>query len=382
MGDFMKGIGIFCFSLLLCALSGCGKARPASIECGRPRPTAVAPDPTAVNLHLDYAGAEAIIRALEQDSLSNADVDALLRVHGARAMVDNVTRFIPRLGVPQFRSEIRTFARTKRTGEHEEFQLLHTWDERSQVRELIRAIRADESRIIRETLSLLEPYRGDTGPLSIKVYFTAGGVSNGFVFDDPREPALYANLTRAGGDLNDVVGNLAHEAYHVMQKAAQRRAGLGAVADSTAALPKGERLLAVTLAEGVANYVVDPTCSPSIRSKQSDESVDRYLRNAKPRRIKKNFALFDEVLADLGAGRIAWEEAYERGFTGADPHFYFVGYEMAKAIERHCGTPCIPRLFQQPPVEFFRQYIALYRKHPEIQWRFAPATERYLKSLR
>lgn len=370
------------FALLLGALSGCETAHPALIECGRSRPAASEPDSTPVTLHLDYAGAEAILRALEQDSLSDAEVDALLRVHGARAMVDNVTRFIPRLGVPEFRSEIRAFARTKHTGEHEEFQLAHTWRERSRVRGLVSAMRADESRIIRETLSLLEPYRTGTGPLSINVYFTASGVSDGFVFDDQREPAFYANLTRADGDLNEVVGNLAHEAYHVMQKAAQRRAGLRAVADSTGALPEGERLLAVTLAEGVANYVVDPTCSPSVRAEQSRESVDRYLRNAKPRRIEKNFALFDEVLADLGAGRITWEEAYERGFTGTDPRFYFVGYEMAKAIERHCGTACIPRLFQQPPVEFFRQYISLYHEHPEIRWRFAPETERYLMSLR
>jgi hypothetical protein len=369
-------------TLLLCALSGCGTSGLASIECARPRPTGSAPDTIPVTLHLDYAGAEAIIRALEQDSLSNADVDALLRIHGARAMVDNVTRFIPRLGVPEFRSEIRTFARRKRAGQHEAFQLSDTWRERSRVRGLIGAIGANESRIVGETLSLLAPYRTDTGPLSITAYFTAGGVSDGFVFDDRTEAAFYANLTRADGDLNAVVGNLAHESYHVMQKAAQRRAGLGSVADSSGALPEGERLLAVTLAEGVANYVVDPTCSPGIRAEQSPQSVERYLRNAQPTRIIENFALFDNVLADLRAGRITWEEAYQRGFSGTDDaRFYFVGYEMAKAIERHCGTACVPRLFEQPPVEFFRQYISLYREHPEIRWRFAPETERYVLSL-
>lgn len=65
-----------------------------------------------------------------------------------------------------------------------------------------------------------------------------------------------------------------------------------------------------------------------------------------------------------------------------DARFYFVGYEMAKAIERHCGTACILRLFEQPAVEFFRQYISVYREHPEIRWRFAPETESYLMSPR
>lgn len=379
----MKRCLMLRFALLLCALSGCGTSRPTPVDCGKPRPAASGPEPGLVTLHLDYAGAEAIIRALEQDSLSDADVDALLRIHGVRAMVDNVTRFIPGLGIPEFRSEIRHFARSKKAGEHHDFQLRDVWRERSRVRGLIRAIRVDESGIARETLSLLEPYRPDTGPLSITAHFTAGGVSDGFVFDDQARPAFYANLARAGGDLNAVVGNLAHESYHVMQKAAQRRAGLHAVADSTGTLPDGERLLALTLSEGVANYVVDPTCAASFRAEQGPQSTERYLRNAQPARITENFALFDRVLADLRAGRITWDDAYQRGFSGNnDARFYFVGYEMAKAIERHCGTACISQLFEQPPVEFFRQYISLYREHPQIRWRFAPETERYLMSLR
>src|SRR5690348_14985651 len=92
-------------ALLLGALPGCARSREALIECGRQRPAALQVD-SSVTLRLDFAGAEAIIRALERDALSDAEVDALLRVHGARAMVDNVTRFIPGLGVPEFRSEI------------------------------------------------------------------------------------------------------------------------------------------------------------------------------------------------------------------------------------------------------------------------------------
>ena len=379
----MKTARRLLFALLPCLVGGCGTSRPALVECERPVHAAAVSGTSAATLRLDYAGADAIVRALERDSLSGAEVDALLRIHGVRAMVDNVTRFVPGVGVPEFRSEIQAFVRRKRAGEHREFQLTDVWRERSRVRELIGAIQAQESRIEREALALLEPYALDTGPLAMTVYFTAGGVSDGFVFDHGAEPAFYANLARADGDLAAVVGNLAHESYHVMQKAAQRRAGLQAVADSSEALPVGERLLAVTLAEGLANYVVDPTCSPDARAEGSPQSLERYARNAQPARIAENFALFDRVLADLRAGRVDWEEAYDRGFSGSnDARFYFVGYQMAKAIERRCGTGCIPRLFTQPPIEFFRQYIALYREHPEIRGRFAPETESYLLSVR
>src|SRR5215213_3770013 len=73
----------------------------AAIRCG-PRESEGSPPAAAaaaatisadtITLAFDYAGAEAVIGALERDSLTTADVDSLLRVRGVRAMVDNVTR--------------------------------------------------------------------------------------------------------------------------------------------------------------------------------------------------------------------------------------------------------------------------------------------------
>lgn len=40
-----------------------------------------------VTLRVDLSGAEALMAALARDSLTDADVDSLLRVHGVRAMV-------------------------------------------------------------------------------------------------------------------------------------------------------------------------------------------------------------------------------------------------------------------------------------------------------
>jgi hypothetical protein len=369
-------------ALLLAALSGCGATSTRVIGCGTSHPAESGLEAGPVTLHLDYAGAEAIIRALEQDSLADADVDALLGVHGARAMVDNVGRFIPRLGIPEFRSEVRHFTRRKRVGEHPEFQLRDVWRERSRVRELIGAIRASESEFVREALSVLEPYRPATGPLSIRVYFVAGGVSDGFVFDD--DASFYINLARAGGDCQEVLANVLHEAYHVVQTAAQRRSSTFTAWGTDDSIPPVERVLAGTLIEGTANWVADPA-----RLQADNGSLrtvrDRYRRSADPARITENFATFDRVVQGLLEGTITWAEASERGFTRSpenEDRFYFVGYEMAKAIEGYCGQECIGRLFEEPPVDFFRQYISLYREHPEIRWHFAPETERYLMWVR
>ncbi|HET7234320.1 MAG TPA: DUF5700 domain-containing putative Zn-dependent protease [Longimicrobium sp.] len=360
-------------ALLLCTLA----ARPE----GRAQRAAGAPGHT---LRLDYAGAEALLNALEQDSVTDAQVNTLLRIHGVRAMVDNVTRFIPGVGVAEFRREVKDFARTKRGSAHNrEFQLTGVWTQRAQIRQLIRAIRADEAGIVRRTLAQLGPYAPPTGPLAVEVYFVAGGVSDGFVFDDRSRPVFYANLARAMGDLSGVVGNMAHEDYHVLQKAAQRRTpGLTRIADSTETMPLAERLLTVTLAEGTANYVADPTKS-NATGRNLDLFRARYQRNATPRRIAENFELFDTILRGLRNGSVTWQQADFQGFSGTnDARFYFVGYQMAKAIEQHCGTACIRRLFTRHPVEFFRQYIALYRRHPDIPGRFSPETEAFIASFR
>ena len=341
-----------------------------------------AQEPATIRLQVDYAGAKALLDALERPALTDAEVDSLLRIAGVRAMVDNVTRFVPGTGVQQFREGVKAFARTKREPRGTEaFQLRHVWRNREATRALLRQLRAREPEFIGQALARTHRYRPDTGPLTVTAYFVAGGVSDGFVFDTSAEPAFYANLTRSSGDFDGLVWNAAHETYHVMQKAAQRRvSGLAVFADSSDQLPAGLRLLTVTLAEGLANYGADPLRTTG-GGRQVERARERYLRNTRAKRITENFALFDRVLRDLRTGRLSWDDAYAEGFSGNnDARFYFVGYEMAKAIAKYCGNECIGRLFQQPPVEFFRQYIALYRDHPGIGARFSRETEAFILS--
>jgi hypothetical protein len=357
--------------LALCACAA-GGHRPADTR-------AVAAD--AITLRMDYGGVEALLQALGRDSLSDADVDSLLRVHGVHAMVRNVTRFIHHVGEPEFRQTVRGFARTRAGDENDQwFRLDGVWKARGPVGGLVSALRADEQAITRGTLAQLDPYLPDGEPMEIGVYFVAGGVSGGFVFEGAAEPALYANLVRADGDLNGVLWNLGHEVYHVVQKAAQRRAGLGVYADAPQTLPPAERMLAETLVEGTANLAADP-----VRSGASGVTMDRmrarYLRHAEPARMAENFAAFDRTLGELRAGRIPWDTAYVAGFSDHnDARFYFVGYQMAKAIAQYCGAACIRGAFAERPAAFFRRYVALSHAHPGLV-RFAPETEAFVASL-
>ncbi|HUQ80422.1 MAG TPA: DUF5700 domain-containing putative Zn-dependent protease [Gemmatimonadaceae bacterium] len=355
-----------------------GSARFGAVAAQGPAPP--------ITMQLNYDAAEAMIAALERDSLTDAGIDSLWRIPGVRAMVDNIIHFQPGFTPADFPHDLRYFIKRKKEYRNARnpglLSLASIWQTRGQVRVLVRDIRSREQAIVDGIIAQLSPYAPRTGPLHLTVYFVAGGVSDGFVFDRPGASAFYANLVRAGGDVNGAISNMAHETYHVMQKAAQRQAGLTRVADATDSLPPLERLLAVTLAEGTANFAVDPTRTTA-PGPNIDASRARYRRNEAPARIAENFALFDRVANDLVAGRMNWYRADELGFSGNnDARFYFVGRVIAAAIERYCGAQCVANAFERPPAEFYRAYIALYRKHPEMTARFDARTELLIESLR
>ena len=366
-------------SALLAALVASGCQRRAVVPCAT-IPPAAAPAPRSddVTLRFDYAGAEAMLAALERDALSDAAVDSLLSVHGARMTVDNVTRLYPALGRADFRAAIQTFVRTKRTApEHAPYNLERAWFERGRVRALLTYIRANERAVLQRTLAVLAPYTPETGPLHLTAYLVAGGTSTGFVPDTPRGAVFYLNLADADGDCEGVLWAVAHETYHLVQKAAFRRVpGLAAVADSVESLPVPDRTLATVLTEGTADLVADPKRfggdGPMVAREREE-----FRRDAEPARVRENFALFDTLFRRAVRNDITWQALVERAFMN-ESRFYPLGREMAQAIERHCGAACIRRLFEQPPVEFFKEYIRLYRARPEIVGRFAPETERLL----
>jgi hypothetical protein len=220
----------------------------------------------------------------------------------------------------------------------------------------------------------------ETGPLHLKAYLIAGGTSTGFVRTTAEGDVLYFNLADAAGDREGALSFIAHEVFHIVQKAALRRVpALAAIADPES-LPVPQRTLAAVVSEGTADLISDPQRfggDGAIIASQRE----RFRRDAEPARVRENFALFDTTFRQAVRGEIGWREVLDRGFM-SDPRFYALGREMAKEIDRRCGAACIRRLLQQQPVEFFLQYINLYREHPAIVGRFAPETERHLSSLR
>lgn len=362
--------------LVAIALSGCAQGSKP-VPCRVPA-AAPAPRPSEVTLRIDYAGAEAMLAALERDSLSDAEVDALLKIHGVSMMVDNVVQLVPGVKRTDFRTAIQRFVQTGETAdEHVHFNLEKARSEAEGTRALLTYIRENEQAVLERTLAAMAPYMPETGPMQLKAYLMNGGTSTGFARTTTEGDVFYFNLADAAGDCEGAMSFITHELFHLVQKAGLRRVpALAAIADSPESLPVPERTLATVVGEGTADLVSDPERfggDGGIIAMQRE----RFREDAEPARVRENFALFDTTFQQAVRGEIGWREVQDRGFM-SDPRFYGLGREMAKEIERRCGAACIRRLLQQPPVRFFRQYISLYRKHPDIVGRFAPETERLL----
>ena len=340
-------------------------------------PGAVRPTAHAITLRIDVTAAEELLAALERKSIAEAEIDRLLAIRGVSAAVDNTTKYLPADTRDVFRVAIRNFVETgqARVG-HFGLASAHAW--KPKPRALIEKLRASGD-LAAGIAAPVNRYRPDAGMLDVTAYCVAGGASDGFVIDGDPERAFFMAIDRAQGDLEGVKLNMTHELYHVAQRAARSSvAGLDARVFLEATAPATVRLLTTTMDEGTATYVADARLFTG-RGPYIDMWRAAYAKNAPAERIKANFALFDSILDRLARGALDWRTAYEEGFAGMGPPLYFVGHEMAKALDQAHGPQRIGAYFTGHPAAFFRDYVALYKKDPGLApARFSATTEKLL----
>ncbi|MEO8383349.1 MAG: DUF5700 domain-containing putative Zn-dependent protease [Acidobacteriota bacterium] len=364
--------------LLLFLLAGCPTAREPETRA----------EPSVSNrfsLRMNYEGVEGLLAVLEQRTLTDADVDKLLAIRGVRAMVDNTTKYIPGDTRETFRAAMKEFATTRKsTIGH--FGLEESAQQSAEVRALIAELQADAS-LFAEVSGPIGRYMPPLPYFTATVYGVTGGASDGFVLDGDPEPAFYMALNRAEGDVQGVKLNMTHELYHVVQRMARARVpGLNAKVFDPDTAPAQFRLLTVIVEEGTATYVAEPMLPKDSFFRRSGPYIKMwhasYARNAPPEKIAANFAEVDRLLSYLRTGAMSWKQASDVVFTGYGPGPYFVGYEMAKAIDRRYGPARIAALMQQHPAAFFRAYIDLSRENPAaVPARFSKETAAYIESI-
>jgi hypothetical protein len=362
--------------LLLLFLTGCPAARePKDRDFSRP---------SRLSLVVNYDGAEALLTALDRPTVSEADIDKLLAIHGVQAMVDNTTKYLPADTRGTFRAALKEFVTTRRsTIGH--FSLDESAERSGEIRALVTKLNAN-AHLFAEVTEPIGRYMPPLPPFTATIYGVVGGVSDGFVLDKEAQPAFYIALNRAEGDVQGVTLNMTHELYHVVQRQARAQVpGLDATAFDPRTAPPVARLLGVIMDEGTATYVSEPLLPKASFFRRSGPYVTMwrasYEKNAPPQKIAANFAEVDRLISRLRTGAMSWQQASDVVFRGYGPGPYFVGYEMAKAIDRHYGPERIASLMQQPPAAFFRTYIDLYRKSSvAVAAKFSKETETYIDS--
>ena len=344
------------------------------------------PQSNRFSLRMNFEGAEALLAVLEQHTVTDAAIDKLLAIRGVHAMVDNTTKYIPGDTRATFRAAVKEYVTTRKS-KVGHFRLDESAEKSTEIRALIAKLKADTN-LVAEVTGPIARYTPALPHITATMYGTTGGASDGFVLDNEKVPAFYVALNRVDGDVRGVKLQMTHELYHVVQRTARAGVpGLDAEVFDSNTAPPHARLLMVVFEEGTATYVTEPMLgeegslfrrsSPYMRTWRAS-----YKKNAPPKKITANFAEFDRLLSGLRSGSMSWKQASDVVFTGLGPGPYYVGYEMAKSIDRRHGPARLASLLQQHPAAFFRAYIDLYRASPgAVPARFSKETEAYIDSI-
>jgi hypothetical protein len=79
---------------------------------------------------------------------------------------------------------------------------------------------------------------------------------------------------------------------------------------------------------------------------------------------------------------MSWEEASKILFTGYGPGLYFVGYEMAKAINLRYGSERLASFLQKHHAAFLQTYIDFTRERPTLApAAFSQATRDFIAAV-
>lgn len=327
---------LFCFAILLLA------------------PGAAA----GIDLKLDFDVATAILN-LPGTSPSAEELEKIAAMPGVQALIRQGARFNKQSTTDNFIAGLRSFA----AGEDpspDPFSFARVRDRLTATRALLKRIESDPDALRRDVIGRMAPYTPEIDFAPTLTIITAG-TSDGF---SPGRGHLYVALDYLRDDWDGLVVLASHELYHAAQAFLLQESGVQQRVDE---LPGRMRevaaLLLTTLKEGTGSVVGDPL-TIATPGNYNAWFAQKYKRNLD--RLPENFALFETMLFRLAHDDVAFGRLYGLGFSGGwDSPLYFVGYRIAKVIERYDGRAALQRAWSRSPAAIFQRYVALAREHPD-----------------
>jgi hypothetical protein len=365
-------------ALWIAAVTAVHNAAAAETPIGIPSQAPLVSN-SGIEISFDYESARAVLDLFDAERVTDEDLSHAAELPGNLGLIRQAARFSPKATKDKFRESLREILETGSV-EDDVFRFVTVRQRLEKTRKLLEGIERDPVGLKTEIAERIEAYLPAGLSVSANVHFLLGGTSDGFA---PSADTFYVALHYFEDDIEGLKVLMAHELYHIAQSVARTAPGRDAAPDKDVepVMIRSLGLLRNTMNEGTASLVGDPLIVKD-GGKYTLWFQTKYRRNLQ--RIKTNFALFDALLFRLFQDPDADpNELYMIGFSGMwDSPLYFVGYHMAKAIEKHDGREAVAAAMEVSPIRFFGRYIELCRTldDPEMV-RFSRSTEDILVAL-
>lgn len=319
-----------------------------------------------------------MIDLLERRGVTDAELERVVKLFGNQAVIRHNSNFDPNSTEKAFSLSLRKIIETG-SSESDPFAFMQAKRTLAQTRALLTQIEQNPRALIEAVVDRISMYTPQGLKMEVTIHFVNAGTSDGFAADSHN---FFVALRYFGDDYEGLKLLMAHELYHNAQ-AAIRDAGHTDSSSVENATTRALNLLESTMDEGTASLVGDPL---EIQNGKAyiEWFQGKFRRNLN--HLEMNFALLDTLLyrayndADASASS---RYLYNMGFSGIwESPLYFVGYRMAKVIEKYKGRGAIAGAIGKSPVKFFADYIEIYRRERDPQIiKFSKSTEEIVRRL-
>ena len=331
-------------------------------------------------IRIDFESAKAIVDSLGRNRISNDDLNKITELSGNRQLIKKVAGYDSAATPETFRKTLRQTVENQSFSD-DPFDWRTVRKNLTEIRLLISKIERNEAALSLELEAMIQPYVPGDLAVDVTATFLVGGGALGFKLGNA--PNFYVALHKIGDDYEGLKYLVAHELYHNVQALGiqKRQANLNRI-EPPANIRNSFVIIENTYVEGAATLVGDSLKAKNLKPFGQSQQ-DGYKKNLA--RSRQNFALFEALLFQAHNDPNAnIEQLYNIGFsTEFDETLYYVGYRMARDIEKYQGKQAVAALVAANPIEFFNRYVELYKKNDDPALiKFNKSTEDILLKLR
>lgn len=315
-----------------------------------------------LKISLDFESAQIITGLLAGKAVTDAQINHAAEVYGSQQLIKKVKGYSG-AGEDVFKSTLKEIIETGTVKGKDQYNWKLVKANLPGIQKLITKISSNPNAFITDITAIIQSYTAEQITADVRACFLVGGGSLGFTIGN--DNTFNVALQKIGDDYDGLKFLVAHELYHSVQSIGQTLRKKGEKKSMPYYAQASYALVYNLWAEGTANLVGDFAAIKNpgpFTVKQQEE----FEKNAE--RKGENFALFEALLYKTynDTASRTYETFYNIAFSTAfDETAYFVGYEMAKKIEKYEGRKAVGDMLTKDYLVLIEEYIKLYKAHKE-----------------